>query len=721
MIAELDMRLKKIEALLGDNKSRDKIARTTKDDGGKKLKQSSSAFGIYTALCVDTIDIYKQNRVRIFSPLFHDPNTEIKKLPFAYPVSSFGGFDDCGVSWVPPAGSTVLFAFEGGNRGVPYYFGTTWSRNRGPDNKHFFGIPVPEYEEIYEGRRKGYLCGPNDGSQVLPPWNTESYNGFDITSPVDLETFPDAAKRMTYPNIFGFKTPEKHMMKMVDGDARCNRKWKRIEIMSGNGNWLIMKDDHLHYCGQWAHPSCGAVKGDVSCIQGVPNPQPNSKEDTLRLNGNKTVNQILLDELGFDPNTIGNGGIEDSLLLAELEDIDIELGAKKEKPPGSSACGGKVIGGDPNNQKRDKQVGANPFFKQESECRPYKGPQTPQNNKCDLPQTGIQLLSISGHTFVMDDSVKDPQGDMEWKRGTKPFDFGCTNMYMGRTYWKSATGHFIEMNDLEKLGDTQETRGPENGIRLKSALGNQIFMCDDSEGPSCPSPATANQGITISSTSLHEIKLCDEGNDRQLKCRKEGSAPQNNAKKGYIRIRSGYGLTLQMSDTGGQKETDKQRISLIAPQKNNKSKGAHALIMQEKKSGPGLVLLRAGGDLILNAADNLVVLAGTSKSPASTISYTTKSKYEIIDDTYFVKSNTSINWANDKIYILAGKDYPQPPSKDGKLKDKVPGIYPVVVFKEGKLVISDRVYASASGNSYVASVYNLVPNVKQNPNAGKKK
>jgi hypothetical protein len=715
MIADLDIRLRKIEALLGSDFTKEKIARTRSQDGGKKLKQSSSAFGIYTALCVDTIDIYKQNRVRIFCPLFHDPNSEIKKLPFAYPISAFGGFDDCGVSWVPPAGSTVLFAFEGGNRGVPYYFGTTWSRNRGPDGKHYFGIPVPEYEEIYEGKRKGYLCGPNDGSQVLPPWNTESYNGFDITSPVDLEVFPDAQKRMTYPNIFGFKTPEKHMLKMVDGDARCNRKWKRIELMSGNGNWLIMKDDHLHYCGQWAHPTCGSKKGDVSCIDGIPNPEAGSLEDTYIFNEVRKFSQALLDELGFDPNAFGNEAITDELLLAQLDDIDIELGKKKEKPA-SSECGGKIIGGDPDNQIRKEQVGANPFFKQQSECRPYKGPQTPQNNKCDLPQTGIQLLSISGHTFVMDDSVKDPQGSMDWSRSTEPFSFGCTDMYMGRTYWKSATGHFIEMNDLEKLGDTQKTRGASNGIKLKSALGNQIFLCDDSEGPTCPSPATANQGVTITSTSNHEIKLCDEGNDRTIRCRSEGSEPQNNATKAYVRIRSGYGLTFEMADTGGQKETDKQRISLIAPQKTNTNKGAHVLLMQERSSGPGVVVLRAGGDLILSATDNLVDVVGTKKSPANRISYTTNSRYEIVDETYFLQANTMFAIGKDKAYILAGKDYPVPPDKNGKAREKAPGIYPVIVFKDGKLVISDRVYASASSNSCVASVYNLVPNVKQNPN-----
>lgn len=167
------------------------------------LKQKQSIYGIYPALCIDTIDVYKQNRIRYFSPQLHDPNSPYKSLPFAYPISSMGGFDDSGLNWVPPAGSTVILTFEAGNRSVGYYMGTTWSRDRGPDGKHKFPIPIPEYQTVYEGKRKGYLCGPNDGSQVLPPWNTESYNGFDITSVQDLETSPAAAKRITYPNIYG--------------------------------------------------------------------------------------------------------------------------------------------------------------------------------------------------------------------------------------------------------------------------------------------------------------------------------------------------------------------------------------------------------------------------------------------------------------------------------------------------------------------------------------
>jgi hypothetical protein len=73
----------------------------------------------------------------------------------------------------------------------------------------------------------------------------------------------------------------------------------------------------------------------------------------------------------------------------------------------------------------------------------------------------------------MDDSVEEPSGSPTWDR---EFDFGCNNKYVGRTYWKSATGHYIEMSDVEgKAGDENaKLRGEDNFIRIKSASGNKI-------------------------------------------------------------------------------------------------------------------------------------------------------------------------------------------------------------------------------------------------------
>ena len=209
-------------------------------------RNSPALYGIYTALVVDTVDPLKQYRIRFFTPLIHHINTTIKALPWAYPISSMGGFDDSGMTWVPPAGSTACIIFEAGNRAAPYYIGTTWHRDRGPDGEHNWGYNVKEYYDIHEGHRKGFIVGANDGSQVFPPWNTENYNGIDVDSIKDFIEDPEAQKKITYSNIYGFKTPQKHMLKMVDGDYKCSHKNKRMELMSSGGNWLIFKDDFLH-------------------------------------------------------------------------------------------------------------------------------------------------------------------------------------------------------------------------------------------------------------------------------------------------------------------------------------------------------------------------------------------------------------------------------------------------------------------------------------------
>ena len=36
-----------------------------------------------------------------------------------------------------------------------------------------------------------------------------------------------------------------------------------------------MKDDHLHYSGQWSHPECGVPDADVSCVEDVNEAEPN--------------------------------------------------------------------------------------------------------------------------------------------------------------------------------------------------------------------------------------------------------------------------------------------------------------------------------------------------------------------------------------------------------------------------------------------------------------
>ena len=753
-ISELEAQL----AAINDTMQKGQLSEPPSDDDDG---QPQSAYGMYLGLCVDTLDIYKQNRIRFFSPLFHDPKIDLKSLPFASPVTNMGGFDDCGGNWIPPAGSTICFAYEGGNRYSPLYFGTTWIRNRGPDGARLFSIPVPEYEEIYRGRRGGYLCGPNNGSQVLPPWNTESYNGYDITALNDLETNPDILQRMTYPNIYGFKTPEKHMVKMVDGDARCARKWKRLEIMSGNGNWLCFKDDHLHYGGQWAHPFCAndpKRKGDTSCVVGVPNPPPQSVFDDTAGLGTIDPNETQLN-IDDAPVSYGNSGIDiNQKFGAQIENTPLYPKKPEDKIPASSKCWtdakgkvikgspfGPVIGGDPDYQTKSKQVGTNPFFKQMSECRPYRGPQTPQNNKCDLPQTGIQLLSISGHTFVMDDSVKDPRGNMTWERGTEQFDFGCTDKFVGRTYWKSATGHMIELNDMENVDNsTQKLRNENNGIKMRSALGNEIFLCDQGQGPGCPSLASENQGIRMRTTTNHQFIMSDKGNSRKIPCRKEADENQfpREAKGNgaYIKIRTGYGLQLEMNDGSDQLLGKDQYIQLSTPQRKRNEKGDLVedgnLFRFQDSANDSKFILRSAGDFIISSKNSMIEVVGDQEKDETTGELkfvTTADKILAVSGSGFDKFEKGKYVLSEMLYtnsettcmILAGRDYDQEPTekekeeqekakKEGKPIPPVkkgPNVCPVLVFdaSRNKIVMSDRLYASAGKTAPPANIYSMLP------------
>lgn len=666
------------------------------------VQQSEMQYGLYTALCVETIDIWKQNRIRYFSPHFHNPKTPMKKLPWASAISAMGGFDDCGLNWVPPAGSTVCLIFETGNRQNAYYIGTTWGRDRGPQGQHNFGVPIPEYYKVWEGHRKGYLVGPDDESQTLPPWNTESYNGFDLTSVLDFADKPEVQKIITYPNIYGFKTPEKHMIKMVDGDPKCNRKWKRFEIMSGCGNWIMMKDDHLHYAGQWAHPDCGGdiQDADVSCVEDV----EETPETDRAKGGLNRINSKTLDEATL------------SLLQEEAATVDITFkeGKKKEetecegKSSNSKIIGGHPSTGHPNTQHVKAQKGANAYFKHKNECRPYKGPGTPQNNKCDLPQSGIQFMSISGHTFVMDDSVAEPSGNPEWERSMQSFDFGCNDLYVGRSYWRSATGHVIEMSDVES---DSKLRGVDNYIRMKTANGNFFEMNDHTVGqkdcPGClPNIAGEKRGFTMRSTSNHTFEMIDHTNEQCGPCRTEGGTPKPKAKKAFVKIRTGYGLEILMKDENSQEKTKRQHIQIFCPHYDNKVRGPHIHRYQEAPEGPGLVLLRVGGNYVVLTYDNHMTVVGDfEENPSNLIELVSKINFVYTKDVYInVSDQMHLFYNPNVILLLAGEECTEKCGCGGDL----PCIGPVLVYDAcaGVVRLSSKVIGSWSHND---SCCTLVP------------
>jgi len=654
MINDLQTRIAELENYVNQfGENFNGLAKRCFDEEWKKrlsfIPQAETFFGLLSALVIDTKDVWKQGRIRYYTPLMQKPGVEVKKLPWAYPVSAMGAFDDSGLFWVPPAGSTVSLLFENGSRHSAFYIGTIWTRARPPS---WGRQPIKEYDDIHRGHRGGYIIG-TDEVDVLPQWNTENYNGVDVTekSRETIETDPEAWKKLTFPNIYGFKTPQKHMLKLVDGDYNCSHKHKRIELLSSCGNWLLFKDDHMREF---------KPRGEYQ------------KCDT------------------------------------ETKDCDIK-------------------------------TANSPYFKHKNELRPWNGPETPQNNKCELKQSGIQMLSISGHTFFMDDSVEKPKGvdvnssddknenagghpGCPWERSMKPFDFGCNDVYKGRFAIISATGHRIELNDEESKS---KVRSEYNGIKLLTAAGNKIFLNDHQINETT---AGKERGIHMESTSKHTIDLVDEELEQTIPIRQgskkdgdeKGGKPIAKAKKAYVKIRSGYGLEIKMEDKDSQEETKEQSIQITAPQKDNTDRGPHILRMQEKKDGAGMVFLKVGGNYICMTYDNHTTIVGDKdKNPADRAVFASRHSMIVTEKYYMNSAETHLFKAKKHILLMAGEDC-YTGGGDGA---KSACMAPVLCFTEKGITISDRVYVSASKDAQCASLFHLTPfhqcESKPDPNAPK--
>jgi len=608
-----------------------------KQDREHTIKVQDMALPFFTkALCVDTRDFRKEYRVRFYHPLLHKPDTPLTSLPFASPISPMGGIDDSGLSWVPPAGSILCLIFENGDRDAPHYLGTSWQRARDP-------VPSKEYQQLYTDRATNYYLKPsNDDNsfEELPPWNTESYNNYDYTDTSSFAHNREEQVNFTMPNIYGFKTPEKHMFKMVDGDPKCNRRNKRIEILSGGGQWMMFKDDHLHYGGQWAQgkgtsiAQCSTANGDEPYIT-----DPFGKP----IEGSNNCGETTL---GGRTSTPGN-------------------------PP------------EPPTEFFESQKGSNPYFKYKNEQRPYDGPRTSQNNKCDLPQSGWQLLTASGHTIVADDSVEEPRGKPDWQRSLEPFDYGCTDRYMGRFYIRTAHGHEFAMSDHES---SSSVRSDKNYIRMKSALGNRIELNDHSIGEDSCKHAGPSRGVVIESTSKHKLSFVDDRNDHCGLDRRGGAEPINKATNAYVKLESGYGSSLEFGDNNSQEETQNQYVRLMNPQSGpgedpNKSEfGPHIFRMQaHPQRTPGVVYLRAGGyHLRQTTHDDVIIVGDDELNPegANKYTYVTKDHSIVAEGVNFSYAGKQhVVFSEDKILLLAGRDCDP---AEGK-KCNGPCLYPVII------------------------------------------
>jgi len=425
MIQELEQRINRLEEWI--KYSADYIKKEIKGDKeviARSGVQSLLVPHLFSALCVNTIDPMASGQVQYYTPFTTAPGTTVDACPWAYPISPFGGFDDSGVTWVPPAGSKLALLFENGNVNQAYYFGTFWPGSRGisptsssdlpseDDNRlDVWGIDIPEYSQVWEGNRGGYNLGSNAGDQVKMPWNTDNYQTQDWDTQTDFNANPNANNYVTYPHIHGFKTPGKHYWKGQDGDHKCNEKWSRTEWASGRTNIIMLKDDHLHPAAQWAFNNginddsiCHSPIGDSYANATIANENANCQAADIKANTNSGVNT---DEF------------------------------------------------------------ANPYYKRKEEMRFYQAPPALAmyaNPKCELPQSGVQIQSLSGMQFVLDDSVDQPQGKPDWQLD---FDWGCNDIFKGKMFMRSATGHYIGMDDAE---DDTLIRSANNGIRIQMLI-----------------------------------------------------------------------------------------------------------------------------------------------------------------------------------------------------------------------------------------------------------
>lgn len=423
IIEKLQARVQELEAKLagvGDN-IQEKIMEVVKRVTSQMYVGDATdnrLDGLQLGVVVATDDPLKMGRIRFWHPMMGNEVDQAEGDDWAYPISAFGGFDDCGATWVPPAGSTVCLLFHNGNKQNAYYIGTTWTRDRG--NPPAFPVPVPEYNSFWLGTRGGYLDG-QDESQVQMPWNNEIYNGKNLTDTSNYYQ-SDEFRFETIPTGYGMKTPEKSMLKFYDGNRKCNLKWKRVELMSSRGNIILLKDDHLHPAGQWCKGDGGS-----SCGSWVTGERP-------------------------------------KFTTEELPECCV---CGSPSCPGGPAC--------PNDSAGGKRF-ANPWFKRMEEQRPYRGPATPLNPQVNLAQSGIWVQSIGGHRWVADDSVDGPTGSPSWDR---EFGFGCNDRCLGSTFWGSMTGHGIRMSDVE---DQSLNRGPDNGIFMSTAGGIGFELNDHTVG-----------------------------------------------------------------------------------------------------------------------------------------------------------------------------------------------------------------------------------------------
>lgn len=193
-------------------------------------------------------------------------------------------------------------------------------------------------------------------------------------------------------------------------------------------------------------------------------------------------------------------------------------------------------------------------------ARPYN------QHTIELKQSGVQIQSVGGGRLIISDETERDQFSNAWSAGWSPQgrmrSFVCL---------ESITGHQIIARDSERI---EGHRSRTDGVFLVSASGNFVGLRDDTIGQI----GGFERGILLWSTSNHRIELNDytvenasprspSGGLRWRRGRPGRAeiplAPGNhtpNAKRAYIRIRSGFGQIMELNDLGSQEDNARQYI-----------------------------------------------------------------------------------------------------------------------------------------------------------------
>jgi hypothetical protein len=200
------------------------------------------------------------------------------------------------------------------------------------------------------------------------------------------------------------------------------------------------------------------------------------------------------------------------------------------------------------NQYWDDKHDAYPGLKYS--VRPFNG------HKIELKHAGMQLQSVGGARIIFSDETEFPIEENEWNSGWSP-----RGRFRSFTALQSITEHTILLRDHEH---TRNMRSDTDGIFAITATGNYIGLRDHTIGQR----GGPKRGIIIWSTSNHTIELNDYTVKNTSPRKGSGTVDHHtgyhtpNAKRAYIRIRSGWGQVFEMNDLGSQENNANQFILL---------------------------------------------------------------------------------------------------------------------------------------------------------------